>query len=509
MPDSPTRAAIYLRISLDRENTRLAVDRHREDAEALIQARKWSLVDVYEDNDTPGSGRRKRPDFERLLQDVEKGLIDVIVAQEWPRLERNRADGVRIIEAAQRHHVLLTFAKGSDIDCSTAMGRLAADLFSAMARNEIEVKAERQSRAQLQRAQKGRAPKGTRPLGYTISGDVIEHEAEVVRKLFGHFAVSDGVSIAALADGLSGEVGEHIPKDLPALPSHRRTLMIERNERREAEGLPPRPVPENKPWSSSTVLGILRNPRYAGYSVYTDRTQREAADKRRSWYAQVLRDENNEPVRGQWEPIVTEDVWWAVQRRLNEPTRITNRSGSTARKHLGSGLFLCGVCDQRVKAHSKRYRCPDGHVTRVRQSVDDWVLRIVRARLARPDVADALPGRDEPRLKAIEAQIDVHKGKISRAQHDYDAEIIEGRDLKRIRDRANTLIEDLELERLTLRAGSDLASTLQARNPVQAFDDADLMIKRKVVDFFCTVRLFAHPRGRKAFDPDTVEVLPK
>lgn len=114
------RAAIYLRISQDRENNRLGVDRHREDAQGMIKARGWSSVGIYEDNDVTGSGRKKRPDFERLLADIGAGLIDVVVAQEWPRLERNRIDGVRIIEAAQRHHVLLTFAKGSDIDCSTA-----------------------------------------------------------------------------------------------------------------------------------------------------------------------------------------------------------------------------------------------------------------------------------------------------------------------------------------------------------------------------------------------------
>lgn len=36
------RAAIDLRVSQDRENTRLGVDRHREDAGALIKARGWT-----------------------------------------------------------------------------------------------------------------------------------------------------------------------------------------------------------------------------------------------------------------------------------------------------------------------------------------------------------------------------------------------------------------------------------------------------------------------------------
>lgn len=507
MSDATARAAIYLRISLDRENNRWGVDRHREDAEALVKLRKWALVGVYEDNNVTGSGRKKRPEFERLLADVEAGLIDVIVAQEWPRLERNRADGVRIIEAAQRNHVLLTFAKGSDIDCTTAMGRLAADLFSAMARNEIEVKAERQSRGQLQRARQGRPPKGTRPLGYATNGDVIEHEAEVVRKLFTHFAVPDGVSLAALAAGLSGEAGAHIPKDLPRMPSHRRTLTIERNERRQREGLPLKAVPDNKPWASSTVLGILRNPRYAGYSVYTDRTQRESADKRRSWFAQVLRDEHGEPVRGQWDAIVPEATWLAVQQRLDEPSRITNRVG-TARRHLGSGLYLCGICDVPVKAHSQRYRCA-GHIVRARHQVDDWVLRVVRARLALPDLADVLVSSDEPRLRAIDAQIEVHKGRILRAERDYTDEVIEALDLKRTRDRERALIADLDAERMALRAGSDLGTMFQAKDPVAAFNEANLMRQRRVISFLFDVRLHPHPRGRKTFDPATVAITPK
>ncbi|GAA4395456.1 recombinase family protein [Brevibacterium pityocampae] len=503
----PRRAAIYLRISLDRDNNRRGVTRHREDAEQLIEHRGWTQVDVYEDNDTTGSGRKSRPAFERLLTDIDKGLVDVVVAQEWPRLERNRIDGVRIIEAAQRHHVLLTFAKGNDIDCSTSMGRLAADLFSAVARNEIEAKAERQSRAQLQRAQQGRAPKGVRPLGYATNGDLIEDEAAVVHEMFRLFAIDDGPSVAAIARGLSGEVSDVVPKTLPHLPKRSRTLAIERNERRKAEGLPLSPVPADGPWDSSTVLGILRNPRYAGYSVYTDRTDREK-NKRRTWHAQVLRDENGDPVMGQWTPIVEPDVWWRVQDRLNEPRRITNKTGSTARKHIGSGLYLCGICEQPVRAHSLRYRC-EGHLMRSRKQIDDWVIRVIRERLSRPDLADALVLPDEPRLDAIRELIAKHEAKIKRAQADYDAEIVEGFDLKRIRDAENAEIAQLEQEKRQLTTTEDLGGVLDAADPVAAFDEADLMIKRRVIEFFATVRLYPHPRGKKTFDPETVQITPK
>lgn len=501
MTSEQRRAAIYLRISQDRENTRLGVDRHREDAEALLAARRWSHVGVYEDNDISGQGHKKRPAFERLLEDIESGLIDVVIAQEWPRLERNRADGVRIIETAQRHNVLLTFAKGSDIDCTTAAGRLSADMFSAIARNEIEVKAERQSRAQRQRAEQGRPPKGVRPLGYAIKGDIIEHEAEAVRKIYAAFA--SGASIRAIAAALSGGEGQDLP-DIPTLPRHNRTLMIERNARRADDGLEPQPVPVNDPWMPSTVLGILRNPRYAGYSTYTPKDVLSNGDRRRSWRAQILRDEHGEPIRGRWDRIVNLDVWEAVQSRLDDPARISNRAG-TDRKHLGSGLFRCGVCGQPVKAHGLRYRC-EGHIMRSRQQIDDFVVKLVRQLLGVPGLQELMPSADEPRLREIKTEIDERRARVQRAQRDYDSEIIEGFDLKRIRDRENAAIDTLEVDRMRLSLGMSHNSVLESREPVVAFDASDLATRRQTINLLCEVRLFPHPRGVKEFNPGSLGI---
>lgn len=500
MSSEQRRAAIYLRISQDRENTRLGVDRHREDAEALIAARRWSVVDVYEDNDVSGKGHKKRPAFERLLKDVESGLIDVVVAQEWPRLERNRADGVRIIEAAQRHHVLLTFAKGSDIDCTTAAGRLSADMFSAIARNEIEVKAERQSRAQRQRAEQGRPPKGVRPVGYATNGEVMELEAEAVRKIYAAF--SSGASLRAIAAALSGQ--ENDLADIPALPRHNRTLMIERNVRRVEEGLEPRPVPDDRPWAPSTVLGILRNPRYAGYSTYTPKDVLANGDRRRSWRAQILLDEHGEPVLGSWDRIVDVNLWEAAQDRLDDPERVTNRVG-TDRKHLGSGLYRCGICDKPVKTHGQRYRC-EGHVMRSREQIDDFIIEVIRRRLATPDLLDLLPSAEGPRLSELKEQINEHRAKILRAQRDYDNELIEGFDLKRIRDRENAAIDTLEVERLRVSLGNSYNTVLGGRDPVAAFDAGDLASRRTSIDVLCEVHLFPHPRGVKVFNPDSIAV---
>lgn len=506
-PHSPVRAVIYLRISQDREMDGLAIDRQRADCERIAKDRGWEVLHEYVDQSKSATDKTKvRPAYDEMVRDYEAGSFDAIVCYDLDRLTRQPRQLEDWIDAAEDRGLKLITANG-EADLNTDGGRLYARVKAAVARGEVERKSARQSAAHVQRASQGRPPKGVRPFGYAIDGSVVPAEAEVVAQLFKLFAVQDGPSLAALAAGLSGKEARHIPQSLHHVQRFTRTLAIERNERRAEDGLDPRPVPEDGPWSSSTVLGILRNPRYAGWSVYTDRRDR-TKNKRRSWYAQVMRDENGDRIKGQWEPIVEEATWLAVQERLDMPERVTNRTGSTSRKHLGSGLFLCGICGKPVKAHGARYRCA-GHMMRVRSSVDDWVLRIVRARLARPDLKDALPSRDEPRLRAIQAQIAAHEGKIKRAQHDYDEEIIESYDLKRVRERENAKIVVLEAERTALTATTDLGGVLNAESPVAAFDDADLAIQRRVVDFFCTVELLPAPRGRRTFDPETVRVTPK
>ncbi len=50
-----TRAAIYLRISLDAAMDGLAIDRQRQDCEALAEQRGWDVVHTYVDQSISAS----------------------------------------------------------------------------------------------------------------------------------------------------------------------------------------------------------------------------------------------------------------------------------------------------------------------------------------------------------------------------------------------------------------------------------------------------------------------
>lgn len=506
-PSTPVRAAVYLRISLDREMDGLAIDRQREDCEKLAQFRRWEVVETYVDQSISASDKtKKRPAYLRMVADYEAGLLDAIVCYDLDRLTRQPRELEDWIDRAESRGLLLVTANG-DADLGTDGGRMYARIKAAVARNEIERKAARQSRAQIQRARQGRPPKGVRPMGYTTSGELIPHEAEAVRAIYSAFLRGD--SLHGIARALSGTQGGGEGAGVPRVPLHSRTIVLERNARRRAEGKEPRPVPADKPWSASTVLGILRNPRYAGYSVYTskDTRRQEAGESRRKALRDnLVKDENGELVLGQWEPIVEADQWWTVQNLLDDPARVTNRSGSTVRKHLGAGLYRCGECGEPVRTRARYYSCNAGHLNRTRDAIDNFVRTLVVARLQKKDLKRRKKQADPEVKDVFSERIAQQRARIARAERDYDAEVIEGADLARIRAAARDEIARLEAERLASGTGTVLAPILGTPDPAAAFLAAPIALQRTMIDTLMTVTLKRAKQGKKGFDPESVEI---
>lgn len=518
----PIRAAIYLRISQDRERDGLAIERQREDCENLARFRRWETVETYVDQSKSATDKTKvRPAYDQMVADYLAGEFNAIICWDLDRLTRQPRQLEDWIDWAEERGLQLVTANG-DADLGTDGGRMYARIKAAVARAEMERKSARQSSAHVQRASQGRAPKGVRPLGYTVDGDVIKREAEAVRAIYEAF--NGGASLRGIARALSGIVETDTEKaqqvqGVPKLPRHTRTLVIERNKRRAAEGLKLQDVPEDGPWAESTVLGILRNPRYAGYSVYTDIKDRNrlkqanakkkaeleaqkgepvqaVRGKRREWRDFVVKGEDGQPVRGQWEPLVSVDLWERVQARLDDPSRITNRVG-THRRHLGSGLYLCGECDEPVRGASRGYRCKHGHINRSGADIDDFVMRTIARRLAEPDALRTVPATDSPRLAGLLAEIDEHRARIARAERDYDDGFLKAADLQRNRSRSGEAIARLEAEVRSLPRGAVNVPVLATKDPAKAFLDGDLNTQRITVETLATVRLFPWPRGSK------------
>ena len=102
------RCAVYTRKSteegLDKEFNTL--DAQRDACEAYVASQRaegWVLVhDRYDDGGFSG-GTLDRPALNRLLADVERGSVDVIVTYKLDRLSRSLTDFVRLMEIFDRH----------------------------------------------------------------------------------------------------------------------------------------------------------------------------------------------------------------------------------------------------------------------------------------------------------------------------------------------------------------------------------------------------------------------
>ncbi|MGK5110997.1 recombinase family protein [Geodermatophilus sp. CPCC 205506] len=276
------QAAVYLRQSLDRDGSGLAVARQREDCLMLCANRGWKPVE-YVDNDTSAASGRTRPAYARLLADVAAGHIQAVVAWDLDRLHRRPVELEHFIDLADRHRIALATV-GGDADLSTDNGRLFARIKGVVARGEIERKSARQKRANLQRAQLGRPRAGgRRAVGYERSGmEVRQAEARFIRD--GYAMLLGGASLRGIAGQWNGAGF---------------TTAL------------------GQPWRPDAVRYVLRNPRYAGLVVHL----------------------GEEVAAGTWPAIVPEHTYRAAVALLNDPSRRTTRTN--ARRYLLAGLALC------------------------------------------------------------------------------------------------------------------------------------------------------------------------
>jgi DNA invertase Pin-like site-specific DNA recombinase len=462
----PDRAVIYLRQSRDREGTHAGVDRQLEDCTALVDRIGATVARVITDNDESADSTRRhradyRPGYRELLADMEHGACDLVVAWAQDRLLRDVREGEDLIELVNRTGVRIATVQGGDDDLSTADGRMIVRMRAVVAKTESEKKADRQRRQARQSAERGDAP-SRRAFGYRnvrtaqgLRAELEPAEAVLVRDAFDRL--------------LRGESLVTITKML------------------NAAGLP---SVRGNHWHRKGARYLLLSPRYAGLREYKGTT-----------------------VPGQWPAIITADEHARAVALLNAPERKANLGG-TARKHLGSGLYRCHCgADVRVGYRSRAngslraYVCrSETHtVRRLAEPVDDYVIAVVEERLSRPDVADLVSATDTPELTTLRAEVDRLRGKITRAQRDYDDELIDATDLRAVKARRGAELEVVQRKIAAAARTSRLAQLAAAGDPVQAFRALDLAARRTVIDTLMTVTLLQTTGGR-AFDESTVVI---
>ncbi len=188
------RCAVYTRKSseegLDQDFN--SIDAQRDAGHAYIASqRAEGWIPVADDYDDPAysGGNMERPGLKRLLTDIERGLIDIVVVYKIDRLTRSLADFSKMVEVFERYNVSFVSVT-QQFNTTTSMGRLMLNVLLSFAQFEREVTGERIRDKIAASKRKGIWMGGVPPLGYDVAKRklvVNEAEAVVVRRLFAEF----------------------------------------------------------------------------------------------------------------------------------------------------------------------------------------------------------------------------------------------------------------------------------------------------------------------------------
>jgi site-specific DNA recombinase len=319
-------AAIYVRVSSDRQKEEGTIASQREALLAYAQAQELTVPAEWIFQDEGYSGAvLTRPGLEHLRDLVAEGQVEVVLVYAPDRLSRKYAYQVLLMEEFARLGVETRFVKAPS--AQTPEERLLLQFQGMIAEYERALIAERTRRGKRYRARAGAvsalsvAPYGYRyikktehSVGYFV---VQESEAGWVRRIF-ELYTQERWSIGAIA----------------------RQLNQERIATRFGKG----------PWHDTTVLGMLRNPAYQGEAAY-GKTQNCPSQKRTRPARQrggFGRRASRKPVdKAEWIPVavpalVSRETFALAQERLAENRRLSLRN--TKIPSLLQGLLVCEQC---------------------------------------------------------------------------------------------------------------------------------------------------------------------
>jgi site-specific DNA recombinase len=185
------RCAIYTRKSSEEglEQDFNSLHAQREACEAFIKSQAgegWRLIKTAYDDGGLSGGTMERPALQRLLADINEGLIDVVVVYKVDRLTRSLTDFAKMVEVFDACGVSFV-AVTQQFNTTTSMGRLTLNVLLSFAQFEREVTGERIRDKIAASKQKGMWMGGLVPIGYDVIDRrlvVNKTEAETVREIF-------------------------------------------------------------------------------------------------------------------------------------------------------------------------------------------------------------------------------------------------------------------------------------------------------------------------------------
>ena len=310
-----TPAALYARVSSDRQDVDLSVSAQLRALKDYARANDYSVAREYIDE--AESGRvANRPQFREMIEEGSKpkAPFDVILVWKFSRFTRKREHAVAFKSQLRRKGIRVVSITEQAEDNAT--GRLLEGIIESVDEYYSENLAQEVVRGMREAASRGRSLGSKAPFGY--------------RKV----KVSDGAKerpILEVDPATAPVVKEIFEKSLRG--SGLKELCKELNER----GVTNR----GKRWNKGGLHYVLRNEAYTGAAV---------------WGKISKGEKTQDPVRveGAWPALVSRDLFDNVQEAMRERAPKVQRPARVGSPYLLSGLLRCGVCGKPYSAQGAK-----------------------------------------------------------------------------------------------------------------------------------------------------------
>lgn len=277
---------------------------------------KWgNIVEIYADEGFSAKNT-KRPAYQKLMTDVRRKKINLILVSDLSRLSRNIMDFCLLLEELRTHSAKFLSIK-EQFDTSTATGEMMVFNMINLAQFERKQTSERVTMNFHARALRGLTNGAPVVLGYKKIPDkpgslvINELEASQVRRIFEIF-LEEGSLSKTLIKIREEEIKPRICKN--------------KGHFKAGRGI----------WTPSTLLNVLRNPSYVGRRAVNIKHRYKDQSMLKSY-------EKYQVVKASWPGIVEDLIFEEVQHELDK-NRTRRACGPKSRNYFLTGILKCPEC---------------------------------------------------------------------------------------------------------------------------------------------------------------------
>ena len=512
------RTALYARLSVE-DNGKEADS--IENQIALLESYisgcpDLSRVELFADNGYTGTNFH-RPEFHRMMEAVQSGVIDCIVVKDLSRLGRNYIETSQFIEKICPFYGLRFIAVNDGFDTAAVTDTAQMSMALSNIVNDYYAKdISRKVTSALQtKMERGDYIGNYAPHGYCKDPEnknhlVIDPEtAPVIRQIFQWRA--EGVSYMGINRRLN-EAG------IPSPGQYRLEHGIETNNNRKGRSVL---------WNKHMVTEILKNIVYIGHLAQKKGSQ--------CLYAGIPYHITGEDewivVEHTHEPIISKELFEAVQ-KINRESAERSRANSgkyaylPREKNIFGKKLTCAECGAVMKLHrsfsTKRdkayftFKCPTyaehgskgcSDVKKRKADLDVTVFSFIKAQMAvfidmehtlqsllAAKTGSVEQGRTKSKRRLLQQKLENKKSILSGLYVDYKEGLLSRQDYLFTRERIDSAIHEIEAElaeqeSVTSKTRGLLTGEMKWKHMVQNYQDAAELSQEMVEAFVETIKL--------------------